>query len=79
MKRLLLTLNFILLTFTLSFSQGNLPPGTYTSVNKKAIKHLEEGRKCYETHKDAEAEKQLLKAIEEDKDFVEPHIALGYL
>jgi outer membrane protein OmpA-like peptidoglycan-associated protein len=79
MKRLLLTLNFILLTLNLSFSQGNLPPGTYTSTNKKAIKHLEEGRKCYETHKDAEAEKQLLKAIEEDKDFVEPHIALGYL
>ncbi|MGZ3864544.1 MAG: OmpA family protein [Bacteroidia bacterium] len=79
MKRLFLTFNFILLTLNLSLAQGNLPPGTYTSNNKKAIKHLEEGRKCYETHKDAEAEKQLLKAIEEDKNFVEPHIALGYL
>ncbi|HWY38124.1 MAG TPA: OmpA family protein [Bacteroidia bacterium] len=79
MKRLLLTLNFLLVTLTFLFSQGNLPPGTYTSTNKKAIKHLEEGHTCYETHKDAEAEKHFLKAIEEDKNFVEPHIAIAYL
>ena len=79
MKRSFLFFNFILITFNFCFSQGNLPPGTYTSTNKKAIKHLEEGRKCYELKKDAEAEKQLLKAIEEDKNFVEPHIALAYL
>ncbi|MGZ3902726.1 MAG: OmpA family protein [Bacteroidia bacterium] len=79
MKRGLILLIFFSITLALGYAQGNLPPGTYTSTNKKAIKHLEEGRKCYETHKDAEAEKQLLKAIEEDKNFVEPHIALGYL
>lgn len=79
MKRALLLLIFWITAFTWVHAQGNLPPGTYTSTNKKAIKHLEEGRKCYETHRDAEAEKLLLKAIEEDKNFVEPHIALGYL
>ncbi len=79
MKRLFLILKFILLTFTFCFSQGNLPPGTYTSVNKKAIKHFEEGNKAYQVKKDAEAEKHLLKAAEEDKNFAEPHIILGLL
>jgi outer membrane protein OmpA-like peptidoglycan-associated protein len=71
----------ILLAFLgvqITFAQS-LPPGTYTSTNKKAIKHFEEGKKAYEVHKDADAEKYLLKAIEEDKNFAEPHINLGYL
>ncbi len=78
MRRFLLTFNLLLLTFNL-FPQGSLPPGTYTSTNKKAIKNFEEGKKNYEVRKDDEAEKYLLKAIAEDKTFVEPHIALGYL
>ncbi len=78
MKRLLLIFNFLLLSLNL-FPQANMPPGAYTSTNKKAIKHFEEGKKFYETRKDAEAEKCLLKAIEEDKTFCEPHIALAYL
>jgi len=79
MKRLLLILNFTFLILSLCYSQGNLSPGTYTSTNKKAIKHFEEGRKYYEARKDAEAEKHLLKAIEKDKNFVEPHVAIAYL
>jgi outer membrane protein OmpA-like peptidoglycan-associated protein len=59
--------------------QSNLPPGAYTSTNKKAIKQLEEGKKLFEVKKDAEAEKHFLKAIELDPNFVEPHMALGYL
>ncbi len=78
MARFLLAFNFLLLTFNF-FPQGSLPPGTYTSTNKKAIKYFEEGKKNYEVRKDAEAEKCLLKAIAEDKTFVEPHIALAYL
>jgi outer membrane protein OmpA-like peptidoglycan-associated protein len=79
MKKLifLLALNFLFCTYL--FSQQNMPPGTYTSTNKKAIKHLEEGKKSYEFHKDVDAEKNFLKAIEEDKAFVEPHIAIAYL
>ncbi len=60
-------------------AQQYMPPGTYTSTNKKAIKHLEEGKKLYETHKDVDAEKNFLKAIDEDKTFIEPHIAIAYL
>ncbi|MHB8258852.1 MAG: OmpA family protein [Bacteroidia bacterium] len=60
-------------------AQKNLPPGTYTSTNKKAIKYLEVGKAAYETHKDADAEKNFLKAIAEDTKFIEPHIALAYL
>jgi outer membrane protein OmpA-like peptidoglycan-associated protein len=67
-----------LIQFTL-FSQSNLPPGTYTSSNKKAIKKLEEGKKNFEFKKDEDAEKDFLKAISIDSNFVEPHMALGYL
>ena len=60
-------------------AQTNLPPGTYTSVNKKAIRFYEEGKKNYETRQDVEAEKFLNKAITEDVNFVEAHSALAYL
>ncbi|HXB41985.1 MAG TPA: OmpA family protein [Bacteroidia bacterium] len=79
MKRLFFIFNFTFLILNSVFPQANMPPGTYTSTNKKAIKNFEEGKKYYEIHKDAEAEKCLLKAIDEDKTFVEPHIALAYL
>lgn len=62
-----------------ALSQGNLPPGTYTSSNKKAIKYQEEAKKYYEGHVDGKAEEAFLKAIKEDPTFVEPHIGLGYL
>jgi outer membrane protein OmpA-like peptidoglycan-associated protein len=60
-------------------SQGNLPPGTYTSSNKKAIKFYEEGKKYYEVRRDKEAEEVLKKALKEDDNFVEAHSALAYL
>jgi outer membrane protein OmpA-like peptidoglycan-associated protein len=78
MKHLYIFL-FIFSIHFLSFSQGSLPPGTYTSSNKKAIKYFEEGKKCYETRKDAEAEKLLNKTLQEDPNFVEAHSALAYL
>jgi len=61
------------------FSQGSLPPGQYTSTNKKAIKLYEEGKKCYEVRKDTDAEKLLNKALNEDNNFIEAHSALAYL
>ncbi len=79
MKHLLL-FSFLFLFGRLSFSQQPaLPPGTYTSTNKKAIKFYEEGKKNYEVRKDEEAEKLLNKAIQEDPNFVEAHSALAYL
>jgi outer membrane protein OmpA-like peptidoglycan-associated protein len=67
------------LSITDLYSQGNLPPGTYTSSNKKAIKFYEEGKKYYEVRRDKEAEEVLKKALKEDDDFVEAHSALAYL
>lgn len=72
-------LAFVFLLTSGGFSQSGLPPGTYTSTNKKAIKNFEKGRNHYENHQDKEAEHFLLKAIEDDPNFAEPHIALGYL
>ena len=75
----------IFITILLSFlfiatnAQNSLPPGTYTSVNKKAIKFYEDGKKFYEIRKDVDAEKLLNKAIQEDPNFVEAHSALAYL
>jgi flagellar motor protein MotB len=62
-----------------SFSQKPLAPGEYTSKNKKAIKYYEEGQKLYQARKDAEAEKELAKAIKEDDLFIEAHVAYGQM
>ena len=58
--------SFLVFFVTIQFlmkAQLNLPPGSYTSTNKKAIKHLEEGKKEFELKKDDDAEKNFLKAI----------------
>ena len=52
---IIILLNF--LTYSLVFSQGSLPPGTYTSTNKKAIRYFEESKKMFQIRKDTEAEK----------------------
>jgi outer membrane protein OmpA-like peptidoglycan-associated protein len=77
MKHFLFSL-LALLICTCSFSQS-LPPGTYTSTNKKAIKFFEEAKLDYEVKKDVEAEKLLNKTLQEDPNFVEAHMLYGYL
>lgn len=62
------------ITFT-----AQLPPGQYSSTNKKAIKHLNEGRLAFEKKDDKLAEKNFLKALNEDPNFVEAALALGNL
>jgi outer membrane protein OmpA-like peptidoglycan-associated protein len=57
----------------------SMPPGKYTSTNKKAIKHLEEGRAAYETRRDAQAEESFKKALKEDKNFIEAALGLANL
>lgn len=64
--------------FTLS-AQDKLPPGEYTSKNKKAIKYLNEGKKAFEIKRDDVAEKNFLRALEEDKNFVEAALGLANL
>lgn len=58
---------------------GQMPPGQYSSVNKKAIRYLEEGKRAYEVKKDDVAEKNFRKALEEDPKFIEPALGLGGL
>ena len=64
---------------TFSKAQKPLPPGEYTSTNKKAIKYYEEGQKYFQIRKDAEAEKELVKAIKEDDNFIEAHVAYAQM
>lgn len=59
--------------------RAQTPPGQYTSSNKKAIRYVEEGRKAFEMKRDAEAEKNFKKAIEEDPNFVEAALGLANL
>ncbi|MDO9001776.1 MAG: OmpA family protein [Bacteroidota bacterium] len=54
-----------------------MPPGQYTSTNKKAIKYLEVGKVAYEAYKFDVAEKNFNKAIEEDKNFIEAYLFLA--
>ena len=70
---IIILLNFV--TYSLVFSQGSLPPGTYSSTNKKAIKYFEESKKMFQIRKDTEAEKLIKKAIEEDPQFIEANSA----
>lgn len=56
---------------------AQLPPGEYTSTNKKAIRYLQDGRNAFEIKKDELAEKNFKKALEEDPQFIEAAIGLG--
>lgn len=58
-------------------SLAQMPPGQYTSQNKKAIRYLEEGRKAFEFKKDDIAEKSFKKALEEDPNFIEAALGLA--
>jgi outer membrane protein OmpA-like peptidoglycan-associated protein len=69
-----------ILVLVFNFSKAQvLPPGQYTSSNKKAIKHLEEGRSSFEMKSDVKAEKSFLKALEFDENFIEAALGLGNL
>lgn len=74
------TLPFLLvLLFTQYTFAQSLPPGTYTSTNKKAVKFFEQAKLDYELKKDVEAEKLLNKTLQEDPNFVEAHMLYAYL
>jgi outer membrane protein OmpA-like peptidoglycan-associated protein len=66
----------LLISFSISsiYAQG-LPPGSYSSTNKKAVKYFEDSKKMFQIRKDADAEKLIKKAIEEDPQFIEAHSA----
>lgn len=79
MKKIIFQIFTLLLIASSLSSQNNLPPGQYTSTDKKALKHFEEARKYYDARQDKKAEELLLKAIEDDPKFMEPHMILAIL
>ncbi len=68
---------FLLLCFAGQFclAQSSLPPGAYTTTNKKAIKLFEESKKLFSMRNDEEAEKKIIAAIKEDPNFAEANSA----
>jgi len=72
--RYIYSLLFISLSIYSIYAQG-LPPGSYSSTNKKAVKYFEDSKKMFQIRKDADAEKLIKKAIEEDPQFIEAHSA----
>src|SRR5688572_4072163 len=61
------------------FVKAQMPPGQYTSTNKKAIKFLNEGKLAFEKKDDRNAEKFFLRAFEEDPKFIEAALGLANL
>ncbi|MFL5763041.1 MAG: OmpA family protein [Bacteroidia bacterium] len=74
MKQFLFFIFTLTLLFDLSSCRAQMPPGEYTSTNKKAVSSFQNAEKLYQSGKDADAEKELQKAIEKDPNFIEPHL-----
>jgi len=71
---------FLLMVFTFQVdAQEALLPGQYTSSDKKALKLFEEGKRYYDARQDKRAEELMLRAIDQDINFVEPHMILAIL
>lgn len=75
MKQLLFL--FSILVFTCCKAQ--LPPGEFTTTNKKAISSFEKGLEYFKTENDEKAKEELFKAIEKDANFIEPHLLLAQI
>lgn len=71
MKNVILLFLFPL---TLITCKAQLPPGEYTSTNKKAINAFEKALEYYNNRNDEKALEELKKAIEKDPAFIEPHL-----
>ncbi|MBK9283487.1 MAG: PD40 domain-containing protein [Sphingobacteriaceae bacterium] len=79
MNKQIIYLLIFQLGFQIFVAQTNLPPGQYTSTDKKALKYFEEGRRNYDARQDKKAEEFLKKAIEADPKFMEPHMIIAIL
>jgi len=74
MKKLLVS--FVALALIAS-CKAQLPPGEYTTTNKKAISSFESALKNFNSRQDEKAKEDLNKAIEKDPNFIEPHFLLA--
>jgi outer membrane protein OmpA-like peptidoglycan-associated protein len=66
-----------ILVFCIMFCKAQLPPGQYTSKNKKAIALFEKALEFYNSRNDEKSKEELLKSIEKDPAFIEPHLLLA--
>jgi outer membrane protein OmpA-like peptidoglycan-associated protein/tetratricopeptide (TPR) repeat protein len=69
----------LVLSYLTGFSQDVLMPGQYTSQDTKAIKYYMEGKRYYDNRQDQRAEDLLLRAIDKDKKFMEPHVIVAII
>ena len=74
MKKLIVITTIILLNLV---CRAQLPPGVYTSTNKKAIAAFESAMKYYQSNNDEKAREEALRAIEKDANFAEPHLLIA--
>ena len=65
--------------FALFSCKAQMPPGQYTSTNKKAIAAFESGLKYYNQRLDDKAIAELTTAITKDANFIEPHLLLAQI
>ena len=54
-----------------------MPPGVYTSTNKKAIAAFESSVKYYQSGNDVKAKEEAMIALEKDANFAEPHLLIS--
>jgi len=74
MKKLIVITTILLLNLV---CRAQLPPGVYTSTNKKAIAAFESAMKYYQANNDEKAREEALRAIEKDANFAEPHLLIA--
>jgi outer membrane protein OmpA-like peptidoglycan-associated protein/tetratricopeptide (TPR) repeat protein len=76
MKKTFSLFAFLILLFS---CKAQLPPGEYTSKNKKAVSLFEQAMQLYQQQKDDECMAALKKAVEKDSTFIEPHLLMAEL
>ncbi len=68
---------FFITFISIALCQAQLPPGNYSSKNKKAIALFEGAIKLYQSNQLEKAKAKLSKAVENDATFIEPHLLLA--
>lgn len=66
-----------LVLFTIHSCKAQMPPGEYSTKNKKAIALFESALKYYDARNEEKTMLELFKAIDKDPLFIEPHLLLA--
>ena len=63
--------------FVVTCCKAQLPPGEYTTTNKKAISQFENALKTFQSGNSEKAKEELNKAMEKAPEFIEPHLLMA--